>query len=43
MRQIPEVWRQTGQVAAGVAAELALALGLCVLGLLVCAAIGAIV
>lgn len=43
MSQIPEAWRQAGQVAAGVAAELALALCLCVMGLLVCAVIGAIV
>ncbi len=43
MRRIPEAWRQGGQIATGIAAELGLALGFCVLGLLVCAVIGAIV
>ena len=43
MTQIPEAWRQASHIAAGVAAELALALGLCALGVLICVAIGAIV
>lgn len=43
MTQIPEAWRQTSHIAAGVAAELALALGFCALGILVCVVIGAVV
>lgn len=43
MRAVPEVWRQAGHVEAGVVAELALAFGLCLLGLLLCAIVGAAV
>jgi hypothetical protein len=43
MRRIPAAWRQASGVAAGVVAELALALGFCALGLLICAAIGILV